>query len=317
MLDSKILIFILILMKENLCKLCPRNCNVDRTASNGYCKSSNTLRVSKVMIHKFEEPCLVGFNKCVNENPGSGAIFFSGCNLRCIFCQNYNISQLKHGKEISVATLISLFKQLEAKGVLNINLVTPTHFTNEIIEALKTYKPKVPVVWNSSGYESPQTIEKLKNLVDIFLVDFKYFSDELALEFSNANNYPEFAKNVLLTCRKLQPNDEFDSNGIMKKGLIVRHLCLPNCIEDSKNIIDWIKQNLGNQTILSLMSQYVPMYKALNNTKINRKLKPLEYKIAVNYLYSNGFKNAYIQDFDSQSEDYTPDFEEFNNDFDY
>lgn len=304
-------------MKENYCKICPRNCNIDRNKNFGYCKSPSTIRISKVMIHKYEEPCLVGFNECVNDNAGSGAIFFSGCNLRCIYCQNYSISQIEHGKEITIQTLISIMKQLEQKGVLNINLVTPTHYTNEIIEALKIYKPSIPIIWNSSGYELPETIEKLKGLIDIFLVDFKYFDENLALEFSAAKNYPLFVKNVLLTCKKLQPENTFDTNGHMKSGLIVRHLCLPNCTKDSKKIIDWISENLGNNTILSLMSQYVPMYKAINNNKINRKLKPLEYKILVSYLNSKGFKNAYIQDFDSQSTDFTPDFEDKNNDFIY
>ena len=303
-------------MNKNVCEICPRGCKIDRKSSLGYCKSPSDFRVSKVMIHKFEEPCLVGYEDCIQNNPGSGAIFFSGCNLRCIYCQNYNISQLEHGKEISTQKLIELIKQLESKGVLNINFVTPTHYTDKIIEALTIYKPQVPVVWNSSGYEKPEIIEKLNGLVDIFLVDFKYFDAQLAFELSNASNYPEYAKNVLMTCRKLQPTDIFDENNIMKKGLIVRHLCLPNCTDDSKKIIDWIETNLGNQTIVSLMSQYVPMHKALSHPKINRKIKPLEYKILTNYLQSKGFVNAYIQDFDSQSTEFTPDFDS-NDDFEF
>lgn len=302
-------------MENNKCNICPRNCNVERSLQNGFCLSNDNIRVSKVMIHKFEEPCLVGFSDCIENNPGSGAIFFSGCNLKCIYCQNYDISQIEHGKEISKETLISIFKQLESKDVLNINLVTPTHFTNQIIEALTKYKPKVPIVWNSSGFEKPETIEKLKGLVDIFLVDFKYFSPDLALELSNAKQYPEYVKKVLLTCKKICPFDEFDSNGHMIKGLIVRHLCLPNCTEDSKNIINWIYDNLGNDTYLSLMSQYVPMYKALKNNKINRKLKPIEYKILVNHLISKNFNNVFLQDFDSQNTSYTPNFNSNDNNF--
>ena len=303
---------------ENLnCNICPRNCNINRESSQGFCLNNNKIKISKVMIHKFEEPCLVGFCDCASDNPGSGAIFFSGCNLKCIYCQNYEISQVKHGKEVSIETLISLFKQLENKGVLNINLVTPTHFTNQIIEALKIYKPKVPVVWNSSGYEKAETIEKLNGLVDIFLIDFKYFSNSLAMEFSNAKDYLENVQKVLLTCKKICPFDRFDSNGHLKRGLIVRHLCLPNCTNDSKKIISWVNDNIGNQTIFSLMSQYVPMFKAFTNDKINRKLKPLEYKILVNYLNSLNFKNAYIQDFESQSTEYTPDFNNELNDFIY
>ena len=304
-------------MNNNKCKVCPRNCNIDRNTSLGYCKTPNNLRVSKVMVHKYEEPCLVGFNDCIEENPGSGAIFFSGCNLRCIYCQNYNISQINHGKEISIGTLVSIFKQLEDKGVLNINLVTPTHYLNQIIEALKIYKPKVPIVWNSSGYEKPENIEKLKGLVDIFLVDFKYYDNNIAYELSNAKNYPEIVKSVLITCKKLCPTNKFDTNGHMTNGIIVRHLVLPNCTEDSKNIINWISDNLGSDTIFSLMSQYVPMHMALKNSKINRKIKPLEYKLLISHLNSKGFKNAYIQDFDSQSSEFTPDFNKTNSDFIY
>ena len=301
-------------MKKNLCNICPRKCNINRTDSLGFCASGNFLSVSKVMLHKWEEPCISGTNPCVDANIGSGTIFFSGCNLRCIYCQNYNISQISHGKCITVNILVDIFKQLEKKGAYNINLVTPTHYSHQIIKALKIYKPQIPVVWNSSGYESPETIKKLEGLVDVFLVDFKYYDSSLAQELSFAKDYPHHAKATILECKRQQPLNVFDENGLMKKGLIIRHLCLPNYTEDSKNIINWVNNNLGNDEIVSLMSQYVPMHKALDNKKINRRLKPLEYKILVNHISSLGFKNAYIQDFDSQSSDYTPNFDKSSDD---
>jgi len=299
------------------CNICPRNCNIDRSIHKGYCKSEENIHVSKVMLHKWEEPCISGPCECINDNIGSGTIFFSGCNLRCIYCQNYDISQLKSGKKISIETLVSIFKQLENKGAYNINLVTPTHYTEQIIKALKIYKPSIPVIWNSSGYEKVETLKKLEGLIDIYLMDFKYFDETIAKELSLAPNYPSNAKSCLLECKRQIPNNIFDKNGLMKKGIIVRHLCLPTYTDDSKNIVNWINENLGNKTILSIMSQYVPMHKALSHPKINRKLKPIEYKIVVSHLQKLGFSNAYIQDFDSQSTDFTPNFQEDCDDYDY
>ena len=285
---------------KNLCNICPRNCNVDRENNLGFCKAKNNPVVSKVMLHYFEEPP-------ISEGGGSGAIFFSSCNLKCIYCQNYEISTLCAGKEISVQILADLFKQLEDAGANNINLVTPTHFTMQIIEALDIYKPKIPVVWNSSGYEKTETIALLKNYVDIFFVDFKYFSSELSSKYSSAKDYPEMCKKAIIEMRQNQPEDVFE-NGLMKKGLIIRHLCLPNQTSDSEKIIDWIYSNLGNKTYLSLMSQYTPMTNLEKYPEINRKIKPLEYKILINKLEKMDFKNVFLQDFSSACSDYTPDF---------
>jgi len=304
-------------MINNNCNLCPRKCNIDRGIYTGFCGVNNDIYISKVMLHKFEEPCISGNCECADNNPGSGAIFFCGCNLRCIYCQNYNISQQKSGKAISITTLVNIFKQLEKAGALNINLVTPTHYTNQIIEALKIYKPSIPVVWNSSGYESPETIRKLQGLVDVFLIDFKYYNSDISNKLSFAKDYPEFAKQTILTARKLCPIDKFDSNGIMTTGLIIRHLCLPNCTNDSKDILDWINTNLGNNTIISIMSQYVPMHKATTEPLINRRLKAIEYKIVVSHAQKLEFNNAYIQELSSSNESYTPDFNNKNDDFEY
>lgn len=287
---------------ENLCNICPRNCNVDRNKNTGFCKAGLNPKISKVMLHYFEEPPISGTN-------GSGAIFFSSCNLKCIYCQNYEISTECEGKEVTTDTLVSLFRQLENAGAHNINLVTPTHYTSQIIDALDKYRPKIPIVWNTSGYENPETIELLKNYVDIYLTDLKYYSSELSGRLSLAPNYFENCSKSILQMRKNQPKDIFE-NGIMKKGIIIRHLCLPNQTKDSEKIIDWINKNLGNQTYLSLMSQYVPMAKAKDATDINRKIKPIEYKILVNKLENLEFKNVFLQDYSSASTEFTPNFSE-------
>lgn len=298
---------------ENLCNVCPRNCNVDRSKSVGFCKASNNPKVSKVMLHFFEEPPISGAGANAN---GSGTIFFSSCTLKCIYCQNYEISTSCDGKEITTETLASLFKQLEDAGANNINLVTPTHYTNQIIEALDIYKPNIPIVWNTSGYEKPETIERLKNYVDIYLTDIKYFSSELSNNLSFAKNYFENCSKSVLKMRENQPFDMFE-NGLMKKGIIIRHLVLPNNTDDSKAIIDWVYNNLGNKTYFSLMSQYVPMANAKQFEEINRKIKPIEYKVLVNQLKNLGFENVFLQDFSSATTDYTPNFSENKTNFQY
>lgn len=294
---------------EKLCNICPRNCNINRDNKIGFCKAHNKPIISKVMLHYFEEPPISSGN-------GSGAIFFSSCTLKCVYCQNYEISTECQGKEISITTLVSLFKQLESAGANNINLVTPTHFTEQIIEALKIYKPKIPIIWNTSGYEKAETIQKLAGLVDIFLTDFKYFSSKISAKLSLAPDYFETCSKATLEMRKIQPNDVFE-NGLMKKGIIIRHLCLPNQTKDSEKIIDWIYENLGNETYLSLMSQYVPMGNANLFPEINRKIKPIEYKILINKLNKLGFKNVFLQDYSSASEEFTPDFQDKKQDFIY
>lgn len=292
---------------ENLCNICPRNCNIDRSKATGFCRSTNTIKIAKVMLHYFEEPPISGEEETGTIKNGSGAIFFSNCNLRCLYCQNSEISSGGYGKEVSTKTLASILKQLEEAGANNINLVTPTHFTLQIIEALKIYRPKIPIIWNTSGYEKPETIKMLSGIVDIFLTDIKYFNFETAKKFSLAENYPEFCKASVLEMRKIVPHDIFE-NGLMKKGIIIRHLVLPNQTKDSLEIIEWINENLGNNTYLSLMSQYTPVFKATEFAEINRKITPLEYKVLVNKLNSLNFKNVFLQDFESASSIYTPDF---------
>ncbi len=311
---------------ENLCSVCPRKCNVNRKLTIGYCKSNDEIKIAKVMMHYFEEPIISGepvtyFNS--NIKRGSGAIFFVGCNLGCVYCQNYDISgggftkNLNNtGKIVSANKLAEIFKKLEALGAYNINLVTPTHFTDQIVEALKIYKPNIPVIWNTSSYELPETLKKLEGLVDIYLADFKYFDSNIAKKYSFAADYPEICKNAILEMKRQQPNDIVE-NGLLKKGLIVRHLCLPNQTSDSKNILNWIKNNLGSNTIISLMSQYVPMGNAKAYSEINRKLKPIEYKILLSEAEKLNFENCYIQDLDSAEDCYTPNFADEKNIIDF
>lgn len=292
---------------ENLCNICPRNCNVNRTQSFGFCKANDKVKLSKVMLHYYEEPIISGECEENSGTGGSGAVFFSNCTLKCVYCQNSEISAGGVGKEISVEALADIFKQLEDAGAHNINLVSPTHYTKQIIEALDIYKPKIPIVWNTSGYEKAETIALLKDYVDIFLTDLKYYSSELSAKLSFAPNYFEEASKAILQMRKNQPVDVIE-NGFMKKGVIVRHLVLPNQTEDSLKILEWINTNLGNTAYISLMAQYVPMAKAKEIAEIDRKITPLEYKILVNKLNSLGFKNAFVQEFSSAETVYTPNF---------
>ena len=301
---------------KNICDICPRNCNVDRNDKLGVCRATNNLKISKVMLHYYEEPPISGIDKDGIKAKGSGAIFFSNCNLKCVYCQNCDISSGGQGKEITVKTLVDIFKQLEKAGANNINFVSPTHYTNQIIEALDIYKPSIPIVWNTSGYEKVETIKRLKKYVDIFLTDFKYFNDDLAQKLSNAKNYPDYCKQAILEMRNNLPEDVFE-NGIMKKGIIIRHLVLPNQVLDSKNIIDWIYNNLGNNTYFSLMSQYVPMFKAKDIPEMNRTITPLEYKILINHLNKLNFNNVFLQDYSSANSIYTPDFSIQTDDFIY
>lgn len=284
------------------CSICPRKCNINRSISSGFCLSPNHLVVSKVMLHHFEEPILTAENE-----KGSGAIFFSGCNMRCVYCQNYEISHKIVGEKVSVEKLVEIFKSLEKAGAGNIDLVSPTHYSNLIIQALKIYKPSIPVVWNSNGYESCETLKQLKGLVDIYLVDFKYANNQSAIKYSKTPNYVETAKNALKEMKNQQKTNIF-KNGKLVKGIIVRHLVLPNLAKDSTIVLDIIHNILGKNAIVSIMSQYVPMFEATKLKEINRKITKLEYKLVVNHALKLGLNNSFIQDLDSSCVSYTPDF---------
>lgn len=293
---------------KNYCNVCPRKCKVDRLNNFGFCGQSNTVKIAKVMLHQWEEPI-------ISAGKGSGAIFFSGCNLKCIYCQNYQISSFGEGKEVSVETLSNLFKQLEQSGAVNINLVTPTHFAPQIIQALKIYRPKIPIVWNTSGYESVETIKKLKNYVDIYLTDLKYYSKALSTEFSCATDYFDVSTKAILEMRKNQPEDVI-KDGVMQKGIIVRHLVLPTFVDDSINVFNWIYENLGTDTYISVMSQYTPCHLALKHKILKKKLKQKEYDKLLYHIMDLGFNNGFIQELSSSTCKFIPDFDNHGN-FDF
>ncbi len=282
---------------EMKCYRCPRNCGVVRNVQTGVCGVGDEPRVAKVYLHKWEEPC-------ISVNNGSGTIFFSGCNLKCVYCQNYKISSEAFGKDITVSQLADIYKKLESMGADNINLVTPSHYVDAIIDAFKIYKPNIPIVYNSSGYESQESLNKLKNWIDIFLVDFKYYDSELAKNLSSAPDYPEIAKQTIKKMREFQPNNIYDGDKMLK-GVIVRHLILPNHTDDSINILHWLKDNIAEPCI-SLMGQYTPMYKASGYKDINRKLKPIEYKRVSSVMIKLGLTDGYMQELSSADEGYTP-----------
>ena len=286
------------------CNICPRHCNIDRDKSLGFCKAPNTLKIAKYMLHGWEEPIISG-------TKGSGAIFFSHCNLKCVYCQNKQISADGLGREISIDGFINIIKELESAGAHNINLVTPTHYTEQIITAFNIYKPSIPVVWNSSGYENVEIIKRLKDIVDIYLVDMKYMDNNLAFTLSSAKDYPKKCAEAILQMRKNQPHDIIQ-DGIMQKGVIVRHLVLPNEVENSFKVLDWIYSNLGINAYISIMSQYTPCHLALNMNNYNRPLKVIEYKRIINHINKLGFTNGFLQELNSASECFIPDFNIFN-----
>ncbi|MCI9291250.1 MAG: radical SAM protein [Clostridia bacterium] len=287
------------------CYLCPRSCGIDRSKNKGYCNQSG-LKVARVSLHKWEEPIISGSN-------GSGTIFFSGCNLKCVYCQNYDVSHGK-GKDITPQILADIFKKIEDSGAHNINLVTPTHFVDDILKAADIYAPKLPIVYNCGGYESLDTLDKMKDFVDIWLPDFKYSDNSLAKKYSNCNNYFEVCTAALIRMRQLCPKDEI-ADGLMKKGLIIRHLVLPNALQNTKSVLQWIAENLSDDTYVSIMGQYTPFGDAFKFDEINRKLKPLEYKIAVEYAKKFKLFNSFIQSLDSASKEFIPNFDESPIDF--
>ncbi|MBQ7579246.1 MAG: radical SAM protein [Clostridia bacterium] len=297
------------ILNAERCNVCPRNCNVNRTTTVGFCGAPNIAVVSKIMVHNYEEPIISNIfeDKPTTGKKGCGAIFFSGCNLKCLYCQNYEISNSCSGTKFTSKELANEIKKLEAQNVACIDLVTPTHFVKQIIEALNIYKPKIPIVYNTSGYEKVETIKALEGYVDIFLFDFKYTSKVIAKEYSMAQNYPEICKNALLEAKKLIKNDVFEGR-LLKKGIIIRHLLLPNNAKEGIEILDFIYSNLGKDSIVSLMNQYVPMGKAPHHPVLKNKTKKLEYKLLVSHAKKLDMPNVFIQDEESASSYYTPDF---------
>lgn len=286
-----------------LCNLCPKKCNSFRNETeniNGFCGMPQQVSVARASLHFWEEPCISGKN-------GSGTVFFSGCSLHCVFCQNALISQKNIGKNITNERLAQIFKELEDKGAHNINLVSPTHYVPQIINALEIYRPNIPIIYNSSGYENVETIRLLKDYIDVYLVDFKYIDSKKAFLYSNDINYPDICKKALLEAYSLEGNCVF-KNGIIQKGIIVRHLLMPQATNDAISIFDWVRENLPN-AFFSLMSQYLPLGKALNMPIINRKITKREYYKVTNYIIQSGFENCYIQELSSADKSYIPEFD--------
>ncbi len=286
------------------CSLCPRMCNVDREVTIGYCGVKDTLRVARAALHFWEEPCISG-------EEGSGAVFFTGCNLRCVFCQNFQIARAEQGKEITVERLSEIFLELQEQKANNINLVTATHYVPQIVESLKMAKERglhIPVVYNCGGYETVETLKLLEGLVDIYLPDFKYVDNNRAKRYSRAEDYPETAKKALEEMVRQQPEAEFDERGIMKKGVIVRHLMLPGGIKDSKAVVKYLYETYGDQIFISLMNQYTPLPHVADYPEIDRKLKKFEYDRLVDYAISLGVENGFIQEGETAEESFIPAF---------
>lgn len=285
------------------CELCGFKCKINRNEKLGACKCGMVPKLALVSKHMWEEPC-------ISEENGSGTIFFSGCNFSCVFCQNYKISQENYGKEVSIERLTKIFLEQQARGVNNINLVSPTPYVPMIIEALKIAKSKglnIPIVYNTNGYDSVETIKMLKGYVDVYLPDLKYFDDEVGLKYSKCQNYFKVASEAIKEMYNQVGEAEFDENGIIKKGVIIRHLILPGHIMQTKKILDWIKENLPKDIYISVMAQYFPTYKAKEDNIINRKISEREYNLVLNLL--DEFENGYIQELGSHEEEYVPNFD--------
>lgn len=297
-----------LLDRESLkeCTLCPRECKVDRVAGKkGYCGASAGLKAARAALHMWEEPCISG-------EEGSGTVFFSGCPLHCVYCQNHHISDGRAGKEITVERLMEIFLELQEKGANNINLVTPTHYVLSIRRALLLAKERglsIPVVYNCGGYEKPETLRLLEGLVDIYLPDFKYMSKELGERYSKAGDYADFAKRSLEEMVRQTGKPVFDENGRMKKGVIVRHLALPEQAEDSKQVLSYLYQTYGDTIFISIMNQYTPTGDKKEYPELNRTLLEEEYEELVDYAISLGVENGFIQEGGTAEESFIPDFD--------
>ena len=294
-------------MKElEKCEICPHRCGVNRLAGQvGRCKCDDKIKIALASIHNYEEPCISGTN-------GSGTVFFTNCNLNCIYCQNYEISQLGKGRVITIEELADTFLKLQEKNVNNINLVTPTMDVYQIIEAIKIAKEnglKIPIIYNTNSYENVETIKALDGYIDVYLPDLRYYSNELSKKYSKVDRYFEVATKAIKEMYNQVGIAVFDENGIIQKGMIIRQLVLPNHLQNSKHILKWIKENMPEDIYVSVMAQYFPTYKAKQDKLINRKLNKKEYKEIENFLYTLDLKNGYIQELGEHEEEYVPKWE--------
>lgn len=287
------------------CVLCPRVCGANRLkGQKGYCQVDGTLRLGRAALHFWEEPCISG-------TKGSGAIFFSGCNMGCVFCQNHTLAIAEVGEAITVERLAAICLELQGQGAHNINLVTPTHYVPQIIEALHLSKAeglKIPIVYNTSGYEKVETLKSLEGLVDIYLPDFKYAQEELARKYSKAVNYFEYATLALQEMVRQVGTPIFDEEGIMQKGVIVRHLMLPGQLKNAKQVVSYLYETYGNQIYVSLMNQYTPLPQASRYPELNRKVTKRGYEHLVNYALGLGLEQGFIQEGETAKESFIPAF---------
>ena len=284
-----------------ICNACPRNCNVDREKSLGYCKSPDKFKLARAALHYWEEPCISGKN-------GSGAIFFSGCNLGCVFCQNFDISHNCKGVEVSDERLIDIMKSLVDQGANNINLVNPTHYSAQLLRVFEKYKPPVPIVFNTSGYDSVETLRSFDGIVDVYLPDFKYIRSDKAQKYSKAENYPQIAEAALREMKRQVKSDVFDDRGIMQKGMIIRHLVLPSNTNSSVEALDYLAEFFSD-TYISVMAQYVPCGDLSNYKEINRPLTQREYDKVVNHILDLGLEKIFVQELEAASDEFIPDFD--------
>ncbi len=283
------------------CTLCPRQCGVDREKQTGYCGSGALVKAARAAKHLWEEPCISGVN-------GSGTVFFSGCTLGCVFCQNREISRGGTGKELTVEQLADVFRRLEQQGVHNLNLVTPTHFTPQILHALDRAKPHIPIVMNTGGYERVETLRQWEGTIDVYLPDLKYVSPILSGKYSAASDYFEVASKAVLEMHRQQPRLEWEGD-LLKKGLIVRHLVLPGCVKDSLAVLDFLDKNLPKDSfLLSLMSQFTPTAACAAYPELNRRVTTYEYRKVADRAAELGF-SGFAQDRRSAKEEYTPPFD--------
>lgn len=291
-------------MEMTECRLCPRQCGVERSKRTGYCGVSDRVKLARAALHFWEEPCISG-------ERGSGTVFFSGCALKCVFCQNYQLSAGHFGKEVSIQRLAEIFLELQQQGAHNINLVTGGHYVPQIVQALELVRKdlKIPVVYNSSGYETVETLRQLKGYVDIYLPDLKYYSPERSARYSNAKDYFAVASQAVQEMFSQVGPVQFDEQGMLQKGVVVRHMVMPNGVEDTMDILTWIAEHLPLDDILvSVMSQYTPFYKSADYPEINRRLTQEEYDRVLDWMECMGIEQGFVQELSSAKEEYTPDF---------
>lgn len=283
-----------------ICNLCPRKCNALRDNENaqGFCKCNDVMKVARIAPHMWEEPCISGENGC-------GAVFFSGCTLKCVYCQNYEISHENNGKYITQSELVQKLKELENAGVHTIEFISATQYVDNLIKALDVYRPSVPLIYNCGGYESVETLKKLKGYIDVYLPDFKYSDDELAQKLSNCKDYTTTTLNAVKEMVSQQPCIEMSDDGIIQKGVIIRHLILPDNTKNSIGVLNIIKEHFKDNVLLSLMGQYIPYGKACNYPRINRKITKREYNKVLNHLIDLEL-DGFAQELESADKSYIP-----------